>query len=110
MRAAARGATRGTAAMACGQESATRGHDGQEGAARGARDRGHAARRARDQGRPEREEKGEGGERGREVGLTLGLGRSQQPLTGSHLGQRRWRRGGRRVEERLEEVVARENN
>ena len=50
------------------------------------------------------------GKREREVGLTLGLGRSQQPLTGSHLGQRRWRRGGRGVGERLEEVVARENN
>jgi hypothetical protein len=78
----------------------------------GTRPGGAAAKRARDQGRLEREEKGEEGkrEREREVGLTLGLARSQQPLTGSHLGQRRWRRGGRRVIERLEEVVARENN
>jgi hypothetical protein len=79
---------------------AARGRGGQEGVRPGA-----TGKRGEGRGGEERER-----EREREVGLTLGLARSQQPLTGSHLGQRRWRRGGRRVIERLEEVVARENN
>jgi hypothetical protein len=49
-----------------------------------------------------REEEGE--EKGREGKAHLGARRSRQPSTGSHLGQRRWKRGGREGEK----VAARE--
>jgi hypothetical protein len=50
------------------------------------------------------EREGKGGREEGEGKLTLGSDDRWQPSTGSHLGQRRWKRGGREGEE----VVARE--
>jgi hypothetical protein len=83
-----------------------RGATGERGQGRGwgaARARPRASKGARG-----REEEGEGRGREREVGAHLGARRSWLPSTGSHLGQRRWKRSGRGVGERWEEVVARD--
>jgi hypothetical protein len=58
-------------------------------------------RAAKGEGARGREEEEEEGERKRKVGAHLRAQPSPQPSTRSHLGQRRWKRGGRERERRL---------
>jgi hypothetical protein len=77
-----------------GRVTGVRGQDEAEARSQGATDGATGHRRGR--GWEERRRERRGKER-RRWGLTFGLGWSRQPSTGSHLGQRRWEKGGRRL-------------